>query len=285
MRNILAAAAIALALLSPGAAFAVQFYTVDLVADCNGWTSNVEIWFREGYTDASLQYAAVVIDAAGFEVERFEDSVAFPVGNSGVVTYTYAGTFSTPPQSGWLVSVEYVLNDNFVDGFNRFEEVVTAAPDCAGDPGAPLCCRTADWWRRNPDAWPATSLTVGGAVLDAAALQRALNRRAWGQPALLLTRQLVAAEFNALANGDASMDPALKSADAWLVAHASRGRGPGGDQETAAALAEPLLAYNGLGCAGDGAAAAGEIAQDRAALEKALPTEAVGFGELKARYR
>ena len=301
MRNIAAVTALAIGLALPGAAFAVQFWTYDLVADCNGWSSDVEIWFREGYETASLEYTALLLDAAGVEVERFTGTTAFPVGYAGFVTFTFGGEFSAPPGEGWLVTVDYTLYDYFTDGFNVFPLTLTAAPDCAGadDSDGPVCCYTADWWRRNPDAWPATNLVVGGAELAAQDLQHILNRLAWGNPGMVLQRQLVAARFNAMLNPTADMGAAMDAADAFLGGLTAAGQGRGAvrganrvrDAEAVRDLIAPLVAFNGQGCADDpeaGLTAAGPTELelvDKALAGAALPEEAVSLGALKARYR
>ena len=296
MRNIAAVIALAIGLALPGAALAVQFWTYDLVADCNGWSSDVEIWFREGYERASLDYTAILVDAAGVEVERFSGTTAFPLGYAGFVTFTYGGEFTASPGEGWLITVDFTLYDYFTDGFNRFPLTLTAAPDCAGadDSGGPVCCYTAEWWRRNPDAWPMTSLVVGGAELGARELQHVLNRPAWGNPGLALQRQLVAARFNAVLNPAADMAAAMDAADVFLGGLIPAGQGHGAvrganrarDAEAARDLIAPLVAFNGQGCAGDPEAAMTAAGpSDPELLVKALPEEAISLGALKARYR
>jgi hypothetical protein len=302
MRNIAAVTALALALALPGAALAVQYWTYDLVADCNGWTSNVEIWFREGYTDASISWTAVVTDAGGAEIERFTGGEAFPVGYTDFVTFTYGDVFAASPGEGWTMRVDYVLYDNFIDGHNAVPLTLTAAVICTDSGGGSEepCCRTADWWRRHPETWPMTSLMVGGDEFDAAMLQRVLDRPAWGNLGMLLARQLVAARFNAETNSAAGMTEAINAADAYLGdiriaggGHAAPRGKPAWVRDPAAVLAliTPLVEFNAMGCPSDpatGSETAGptdlELVQ-KALAGTLLPEESVTFGTLKARYR
>ena len=308
MRTIILCTVLTALLILPGAALAVQFVSVDGVADCNGWSSDVEIWFREGATRVELSYVVVLADADGNELQRFEALQELPVTVGPPVPFSFAGTFDATPPAGSIVSAEYHLYDWFTDGYNDMTAGFAAAPDCAppagGDEPEPLCTHTARWWQLHRGEWPAAELAVGNEVWDARTLHRVLARPAWGNVRMLLARQLVAAKFNALVNPGADVAADITAADAWLAAHdplsgsSVRGRDRWRQlrQEASAVrdLVGPLFAFNTHGCSAEAAAAEADQVSDLELVEKALagekalpdePDQVTSFGALKSMYR
>lgn len=309
MRTIILCAALTALLILPGLALGVEFVSVTGSADCNAWTSDVQVWFREGATAFELSYVVVLTDAAGAEVQRFEALEQLAPVSGPPVTFTYGGAFAAPPGEGSTLSAEFHLYDYFTDGYNHLVSGFSAVPDCVpvvddDRPAAP-CTHSAAWWRRHPGQWPVDELTVGDDTWDERTLRHVLGRPAWGNLRLLLARQLIAAKFNALVNPGAGMDADIAAADAFLADHDpfSRDRGRGRNRwrnwrEEAAAVREliaPLVAFNLLGCA---KTAAGDAADDGGVsdlelVDKALAGEKiegvaeedVSLGTLKARYR
>ncbi|HPF70552.1 MAG TPA: hypothetical protein PLQ13_07795 [Candidatus Krumholzibacteria bacterium] len=306
MRTIaLIATFVAIAIL-PAAALAVEFVSVDAVADCNGWSSDVVIWFRAGARSVDLTYDVVLAAADGTEIERFTGGGALPISPELEVTFTYAGAFAAAPPAGCTLTGTYVLRDIFTDGFNTFTSGFLAAPACdpVVDPAGAPCTHSARWWHRNRDAWPTDELDVAGETWDLRTLDRVLSRPAWGNLRMLLARQLVAARFNAMMNPGLAPAAALDAADAFLAENDPFDRGRRGmrnrwrnlrhEAAEVHALMQPLVAFNSLGCtvptaAGDGDDEVGDLQLVQKALAGEVldpgVTEDVSFGTVKARFR
>lgn len=309
MRTIILCTALTILLILPGLALGVEFVSVAGSADCNGWTSDLEIWFREGARSVDLSYVVVLTDAAGAELQRYEAIESLPITVGPPVKFTYGGAFAAAPGAGCTLTAEFHLFDWFTDGHNEQVAGFTADPACApptdDDPPAALCTHTADWWRRHQEQWPVDELTIGGDTWDARALLHVLSRPAWGNPRLLLARQLIAAKFNALVNPGAGMDAAIAAADGFLAQNdpythnRDRNRWRTWREEATAIreLIAPLVEFNAIGCSGQPTAPAdtadGGGVTDLQLVDKVLAGEPVdgvveedvSLGTLKARYR
>ena len=110
--------------------------------------------------------------------------------------------------------------------------VCTSPMDCGGrckvdagpgedEEGGP-CTLTQGYWKNHPDAWPVTSLTLGGVSYTEAELITILQTSVSGDASLILAHQLIAAELNVAAGVTAGGDvsTAIADADAWLGANA-----------------------------------------------------------------
>ncbi|MBE0565329.1 MAG: hypothetical protein IH621_05165 [Krumholzibacteria bacterium] len=309
MRTIILCTALTTLLILPGPALGVEFVSVAGSADCNGWTSDLEIWFREGARSVELSYVVVLTDAAGAELQRYEASEALPVTEGPPVRFTYGGAFAAAPGEGCMVTAEFRLFDWFTDGHNEAVAGFTADPACAppadDERPAALCTHTAGWWRRHQEQWPVDELTIGGDTWDARTLRHVLSRPAWGNLRLLLARQLIAAKFNALINPGAGMDAAIAAADGFLAENDPFTRNRGRNRwrtwlEEAMAIREliaPLVEFNALGCSkqpsGPADTADDSGVTDLQLVDKALAGEPidgiveedVSLGALKARFR
>ena len=305
MRTITLITALAATLILPGAVLGVEFVSVSGVADCNGWSSDVEIWFREGATHVELSYDVVLTDAQGTEMERFTAVEPLAVTVGPPVTFTLAGAFAGQPDGGCMVTAEYHLYDYFTDGFNDQVSGFTATPSCAPvdeDPVPTLCTHSARWWRHHRDQWPADELTVGDDLWDTRTLQHVLNRPAWGNVRLLLARQVIAAKFNAMLNPGAAPEAEIAAADRFLADNDAFDRLRGRDwwrrwlQELRKVrdLMAPLMTFNRHGCDDEPAGSPDEGGlSDLELVDKALageepapvPVEDISLGALKARYR
>ena len=109
MRTITLITALAAILILPALASAVEFVSVSGVADCNGWSSDVEVWFREGATQVELAYTVVLTDPNGAEIQRFEAVEPLVITVGQPVTFTLGGAFAGAPDDGCLVTAEYHL--------------------------------------------------------------------------------------------------------------------------------------------------------------------------------
>jgi hypothetical protein len=306
MRTILSVAVILTALILPCIAQAVILDKVTGSADCNAWQADVTIWFREGANNATLVQTVVLTDADGQEVQRFEETGDVPLRPGELVTFTYTGAWAETPGDGWQVAGDFRLLDNYTDGYNETVGTFTTAVACVsetGDGEAPPpsgCVQPPGWWRKHRDAWPTDQLELGDRMLEAGQIMHILKRPAWGNPAMLLARHVIAAKFNVLIDPDAGLDEALDAADAFLTEHPPLPGMDGNrrnwrrarvDRRAVRSLAMPILWYNWSGCRGeDPAAASGPVAVDLDLLDKAFdeaesPGDQVSFGAIKSMYR
>ena len=74
MRKITLASALLILLATPQFTSAFTLDALSGSADCNGWNANVDIVVRDGAFMGQLEYAVVLRDADGFEVQRFDYS-------------------------------------------------------------------------------------------------------------------------------------------------------------------------------------------------------------------
>jgi hypothetical protein len=113
----------------------------------------------------------------------------------------------------------------------------------------PECTRTQGYWKTHPEAWPVSTLHLGGVAYDAAALLALLEDEVSTDASLILAHQLIAALLNGGAF-DPAISAAIWDAQAWLVAHADAdglpfGTMPGSEGHVDASdLADELAAYN-----------------------------------------
>jgi hypothetical protein len=87
-----------------------------------------------------------------------------------------------------------------------------------GSEGNGGCTRTQGYWKNHPNAWPVSSLTLGGLTYTKAQLLAILKTPTQGNGAVSLIRQLIAAKLNVIATGisDSGMLSAINSANALL---------------------------------------------------------------------
>lgn len=86
------------------------------------------------------------------------------------------------------------------------------------DAGQQGCTRTQGYWKTHPEAWPVTSLEIGGVVYSRDALIDLMWTSTKGDASLILLKQLVAAKLNVLAG--ATSTGAIAEGDAWFAAQA-----------------------------------------------------------------
>ena len=285
---------------TPASAQVTEILAFDGNADCNGWAMEATVHYRDGASMIRLEYAVVLSDADGVEVERseFSDWLDFEAGQTATVSL--AGSWTNTSATGWQVRGDFVIMDVITDNVDRSEASFTADIDCGTDPGggedpdAPLCARPPRWYRNNPDQWPADTLEIGGEMLDAEAIMRLLRRRAQGLLPVMLARQVIAAKFNLMNNPQADVAGVIDAADAWLADHSPfqsfnrrylRSGAIRQQRPAVRQLVGPLLVFNFAGCTDAPAdlATAAKVLMD---LDKApVAEEDVSFGALKAMYR
>jgi hypothetical protein len=79
---------------------------------------------------------------------------------------------------------------------------------------------TIGYWKNHPEAWPVSSITIGGVTYTKAQAIAIMNSKSGGDKTYDLFNQLVAAKLNVMIGNDASCISAdIQAADAWLTAH------------------------------------------------------------------
>lgn len=102
---------------------------------------------------------------------------------------------------------------------------------------------TIGYWKNHPEAWPVSSLTVGGTTLSKAQALSILGMPVKGDKTIAMAVQLIAAKLNvALGNDSSCIASTITAADAWLSIY-----GIGSGQKSWAGgdvLHDDLDAYN-----------------------------------------
>ena len=132
---------------------------------------------------------------------------------------------------------------------------VPVAVDCSADDGSSgggdgstptdyVCARTPGYWKNHyPDAWPTTSLTLGGETYEGTAIVDILDANG-PDAATRLATHLAAVKLNLLSGSDPSIQSAVNEADDFLVEYPP-GSNPGGQAANEAnAIKDQLDAYN-----------------------------------------
>jgi hypothetical protein len=102
------------------------------------------------------------------------------------------------------------------------------------------------YWKNHPDAWPVTSLTMGGQAYSQAQLLDIFDTSPKGDATYILAHQLIAAKLNVAQGADDTVVAStIANADDWLKAH-PLGSDPAAseDRETGVGYSETLDKYN-----------------------------------------
>ncbi len=286
---------ITLALL-PGLAGAAGLDAVSASADCDSWTTELDIGFRSGADLVRLEYTTVLVDDLGIEQERIAGSHYLDVPASGAGTFAFSEAWSASLMEGdYTVATDYTLFDFFPDGMNKYTATLTITFTCGavGDDDPPVvtdaCRYSLGHWKHHGESWPVDELTLGAADLDRDALLTVLNTPVRGDATIQLARHLITTKLN-LANGAAAeITGTVDAADAWLTMHPLYSKPGKGDRHEGLALKDALEAYNDGDCpeenAADPTAGVRFDGLHTAGMDKALPAENISLGTLKAQYR
>jgi hypothetical protein len=115
------------------------------------------------------------------------------------------------------------------------------------------CVRSPGYWKNHPDAWPVSSITIGGKTYSRTDAISLMNKEVRGDKTYTLFRALVSARLNVLAGANSScITDTITAADAWMRLHRV-GSAVTGDRD-AWKIGEPLYIKlddynNGKGCA------------------------------------
>jgi hypothetical protein len=287
-------------LILPTMASAVYLDSVTGTADCNGWNAEVEITFRPGARLVRLEYAVVLMDDAGAELERFDYVAEVDIPSETVMVYPFGEAWSTALATGsYTMTCNVVLFDVYPGGENRFEDGFTTEFTCGGDTDGndepvetSFCPQGSGFWKNHPAEWPVTSLMVGAENMDQNSMMSLLSPSPRGDATVILAKALVTAKLNLAAGAGAGDDIAdvIAAADEFLTSHPV-GSDPGkADRKTALSFMEELGNYSSGECGDDDDTAGDTSASETGKYgamdyDKAAAVESMSLGSLKALYR
>ncbi len=292
MRNITLATALGVLLVLPGITAAGTLDSLSGTADCNTWSADLTISFRANAMLARVEYAVVLLDTDGAEVERFDYAEYIDIPATVTADYSFTGAWAGALDGNYTVTGDFSVYDIFGDGMNLSTGSFTTALACgstggddepiAGDP----CLYGPRFWAGHTDQWPVTSLVVGGKNSGQPELLQMLKLHDNRSQGFFALDELVAAKLNLANGGDTAIQSVVDAADDYLADSPGSRRGAGQSRRQAMQLKAALAKYNRTGCPGDEVADAmlypeGDFTKS---LDKAA-TETVNLGTIKAMYR
>jgi hypothetical protein len=152
---------------------------------------------------------------------------------TGAGPYTIAVQIppATEPSPANVGSDDTIDSDGMSDGMGNS----VAAPACAGDfgfhvpPVAQPGTGTPGYWKNHPEAWPASTVTVGitvGGKVYTRDQAIALLEKSGNDRTLAMFSSLVPAMLNVMIGNDHScVDSTIKAADEWMAKYGPAGRG------------------------------------------------------------
>ena len=256
---------VSLALLLAGTAQATNLYSLDGLADCDGWQLDGVVRFGSAVSEVTISYVvdlsqggSVVTSASGqFLVTTDAPWREVPFGVAGTwdqdlcgdYTVTGSATMTYPGYSQTRAIIPVVLVCDCPPG-----------DDCAGTPG---------FWGNHE--WPVDGLTIGGVDMTNAEAMAILDTPVRGDATVILAKHLIAAKLNVASGTDPSIQGVIDAADAFLAIHPIFSRPGGAAKAEALALKDQLVDYNEQTCPED--------------LEKAAADESSTWSALKNLYR
>ena len=240
---------------------------------------------------ARVEYAVVLQDADGVEVDRFDFAEFIDVPDTPTAVFNYSGAWHTALDGDYTVTGDFTVYDIFGDGYNISTGSFNADLACGSavsedpDPSEP-CIKRVRYWIRHPDAWPVTGLEIAGQEYDQNELRKMMTKRRRRFLTFHLTRQLIAAKLN-LANGTKNeILPVVDKADALLADRQTNRRARGRNHRRTIRLTVALFMYNRGGCP-DGAdtGMTVQLGEDFAKSLEQGADEVMTIGSIKAMYR
>lgn len=257
------------------AAFACHFDRFQPRADCEGWCVDGSIWSTRDWAD--LSWTVTLRDGDGAVVATFTGSDHLVLPGDSV--------FSVCDSWGMELCGDFTAEGSFyviADGGDNDTETFSIAFTCICDePNG--CTGTPGYWKNHGDAWPVSSLTVGGVSYTKAQLMVIFDMPTKGDLTIKLFHHLVAAKLNVLngAGGDPSAD--IDAADAWLAAHGLYSSPTGELKDECNDLKNALVDYNEGHPCGDDPGILGVSGAPMAA--PAPPEQAKTWGMIKKIYQ
>jgi len=264
----------AIILAATGSAFANHYTSFDGGADCNGFWANGEIYFAGGVLSINVNYEVTLMQGST-TVETITGSVAVS-NNTGLLDvsgvwgeelcgdYSASGTF-------WFETPQGSDSRTFTATFTCI---------CEEEGG---CHFTPGYWKNHPEAWPVTTLTLGGILYNQAQLLAILDLPVRQDPTVILAHHLIAAMLNVANGADPSISGAIDDANALLVTYPLGSNPKGAAKDMIIDAKNVLCAYNEMilpGCEGYIVPTFDQIMGTSAA-----PDEKSTWGDIKSIYK
>lgn len=262
-----------LALMGLAAPASATFWgTFEGSADCEGYSFTGTFIttltsFDVDYSVSLVQGTTTLATVAGTQ------TVAIPG-----LTFTLAGPWGLELCGDYTVSGSYHIRT--ADNDTRtFEAAFTC--DC---PDQDACHFTPGFWKNHPEAWPVTSVTLGGVTYTQAEALVILSMPVRGDVTIILAHHLIAAILNVANGASDAINDAIDDANDFLTAHPLYSD-PSGDARTEANDIHMELAdYNEVGCPPEMESTT-MLSSDTDDGVKATGTQSSSWGALKGSYR
>jgi len=262
----------AMLIMAAGPASATHWATLDLTANCEGWVLAGNIDFHPMRTEADVDYT----------VNLREDGAVIATFSGVMTVYASNPAFAASGLWGQELCGDYTVDglahirtaDNDTRAFN-------AAFTCECE-DEDACHYTPGYWKNHIEAWPVTSLALGGVTYSQAQLLEIMGTPVGGDVTIILAYHLIAAKLNVLNGASSSIDGAIADADAYLMAHPLFSNPGKADKTEGEMIKNALADYNEMGCP-DGFS-------DLTTFDKSLGLESAeqevtSWGALKGAYR
>jgi len=216
-----------------GPAFACHFDSFTPAADCNGWSVAGSVYFTREYAD--LTYTVTLSDGSTI-VASFTGAERIYAADP---TFTYGSPWGMELCGDYTASGTFYISNaggNDTETFTvNFRCICDEPNGCTGTPG---------YWKNHSDAWPVSSLIVGGVHYTKAQLMVILDQSTGGDATIKLFHHLVAAKLNVLHGAPSGIQGAIDAADAFLVAHPLYSHPNGALKQVCNGYKNALVAYN-----------------------------------------
>lgn len=226
---------VALFILAAVPASACHFSTFNGGADCSGYFGNGNIYIVPELTSVILNYELVLTQGLT-TIETVTGSVE---------VFRTAPDFNVTGVWGEELCGDYTVNGHFwfTSAYDNDSRTFTVSFTCECDHEGG-CHFTPGYWKNHPEAWPVTSLTIGGVTYDQAQLLVILNTAIRKDPTYILAHHLIAAMLNVANGADDSINGAIAEANALLTTYPIGSMPTGAAKDEIISVKNELCAYN-----------------------------------------
>jgi hypothetical protein len=265
---------IALAMLAvAGPAAATHFETVTANADCDGWS-----------VDASLIFGSLTVSAdVDWQIDLVEGAVVVTSATGSGVISRESPTLHAEGVWGMELCGTYEVQGMLHLATVYNEDTATFTLPLVCDCGDDACHFTPGYWKNHPEAWPLTTLTLGGETYDQAELLEILDHPVHGDASVILAHHLIAALLNVAAGADDGIQPEIDEANDLLADSPLYSRPCCEPRRQILAVKDELCAYNEMGCPDDLFGKAMSLESKEELLLEDV--EASSWGAVKGLYR
>jgi len=210
-------------------------------ADCAGWSYTGHFYFGTA-AYVNVDYTVTLLSGTTTVYTFTGNDVLYPSGP----TFDYNGIWDMELCGDYTVNMHLHFASN--EGWGNRYYTTSFTCDC-DEPGG--CTYTPGYWKNHPEAWPVSSLTLGGVTYSMAQLMVILDAPVRGDATVILAHHLIAAKLNVLNGADDGINGYIDGADAFLMIYPLFSRPKGEAKEEGEEIKDALCAYNELPCEED----------------------------------